>query len=309
MFSLEVPDLVRQRALSGGDPGRRWLNDLPQVLEQLAHRWRLQIGSVFTGGSAALVIGVVEDTGRTGVLKVAIPPEIDIAGAFDCSVRAHQLANGQGCAELYAHDAAVPAMLLERLGPNLHQLDLGLEATLGAIVSALQDLWRPLDESCGLPTGADKALWLAEFITATWDQLGRPCESAVIERAITYCDERGSAFEPSTAVLVHGDAHGWNIVAAGPGRYKLVDAEGLWSEPAHDLAVPMREYNAPLLDGNTRRLVRDRAELLAGWCGLDPEAVWQWGYIERVSTGLTNLRDFDNPDNGRLFLEVATRSL
>ena len=38
-----------------------------------------------------------------------------------------------------------------------------------------------------------------------------------------------------------------------------------------------------------------------------PEAVWQWGFIERVSTGLINLRDFDN-DDGLAFLEVAARS-
>ena len=69
----------------------------------------------------------------------------------------------------------------------------------------------------------------------------------------------------------------------------------------------MREYNEPLLVGDTSRLVRERAEQLAAWCDADPEAVWQWGFIERVSTGLLNLRDFDN-DGGAAFLEVAARS-
>ena len=39
-----------------------------------------------------------------------------------------------------------------------------------------------------------------------------------------------------------------------------------------------------------------------------PTAVWQWGFIERVSTGLANLRDLEGGD-GPLFLEVATRCL
>jgi hypothetical protein len=34
--------------------------------------------------------------------------------------------------------------------------------------------------------------------------------------------------------------------------------------------------------------------------------VWEWGFIERVSTGLANLRDFDDGD-GSMFLEVARR--
>jgi hypothetical protein len=53
-------------------------------------------------------------------------------------------------------------------------------------------------------------------------------------------------------------------------------------------------------------LTRQRSELLARWCDVDPEAVWQWGYVERVSTGLANLRDFVG-DEGLAFLEVARR--
>jgi hypothetical protein len=36
--------------------------------------------------------------------------------------------------------------------------------------------------------------------------------------------------------------------------------------------------------------------------------VWEWGFIERVSTGLANVRDFDS-DSGSMFLEVARRCL
>jgi streptomycin 6-kinase len=103
-------------------------------------------------------------------------------------------------------------------------------------------------------------------------------------------------------------AHGWNTLDAGNGTFKFVDAEGLWSEPEHDLAVAMREYNEPLLVGDTAALVRDRAEFLAARCSVDPHAVWEWGFVERVSTGLANLRDFDNGD-GAVFLEVASRCL
>ncbi len=164
-----------------------------------------------------------------------------------------------------------------------------------------------MPEDCDLPSGADKAAWLAGYITKTWEQLGRPCGRGVIDRAVAFCDERAAAFDPAHAVLVHGDAHGWNTLAAGPGTYKFVDPEGLRSEPAHDLGVPMREYNEPLLAGDTSRLVRRRADLLASICDVDPEPVWQWGFIERVSTGLANLRQFDG-DDGMAFLEVASLS-
>jgi streptomycin 6-kinase len=170
----------------------------------------------------------------------------------------------------------------------------------------LRSFWRPVDGGDGLRSGAEQARWLAEYISSTWEQLGRPCDRMVIDEALRLCDRRAAAFDPDRAVLVHGDAHGWNTLAAGDGTYKFVDVEGLWSEREHDLAVAMREYNEPLLEGDTRRLVRARAELLASRCGVDPQAVWEWGYIERVSTGLANARDFDN-DSGAVFLEVARR--
>jgi streptomycin 6-kinase len=130
----------------------------------------------------------------------------------------------------------------------------------------------------------------------------------VIDRALVLCDRRAEAFDPTRAVLVHGDAHGWNTLDAGNDTFKFVDVEGLWSEPEHDLAVAMREYNEPLLAGDTPLLVRARAEFLADRCAVDPAVVWEWGFIERVSTGLANLRDLDD-NNGSMFLEVATRCL
>lgn len=304
---LEVPALVRQRALANGSAGQRWLDELPGVVAALAARWDLQLGRSFAGGTASYVAAATDRTGRACVLKVAMPLEIDGGDSFARSVLAHRLAGGRGCAALLAHDEAVPAMLIERLGPNLHELELPLPLLLDTVVATLRSFWRPLPPDCPLPTGADQAAWLAGYITRSWDELRRPCDRIVIDRALAYCDERAAARDPSQAVLVHGDAHGWNTLDAHGGTFKLVDPEGLRSEPAHDLGVLMREYNQPLLAGDTPRLVRERAARLASACDLDPERVYQWGYIERVSTGLAALREFEGGGEGGAFLEVAAR--
>lgn len=305
---LDVPELVRQRAMSNGGAGRQWLHDLPVVVAALAERWNLEIGTSFKGGTAAFVVSATDQSGRACVLKVAMPLEGEADDAFERSVIVHQLAGSHRCAELLASDESTQAMVLERLGPNLDDLGMEVPRLLETIAYTMRSFWRPVAEDCGLPTGAEKATWLTDFITTSWDELGRPCPHEVIEQAVAYCDERATAFDPPQAVLVHGDAHGWNTLEAGQNRFKFVDPEGLRSERAHDLSVPMREYNHPLLDGNTPRLVRERAELLASLCDVDPEPVWQWGFIERVSTGLANVRDFDG-DEGLAFLEVARRCL
>ena len=292
--------------MANGAAGQRWLVDLPDIVADLADRWDLDLGDTMSGGTAGLVVLARDGSGRECALKVAMALDAGDLDLFRRSVLVHELAAGQGCAELLRSDAGTSAMLLERLGPNLHDLAMPVPAVLEAVVTTLRSFWRPVADDCDLPTGADQAEWLAGHISTTWEDLGRPCAQEVIDRALLYCEERASAFDPSETVLVHGDAHGWNTLSAGDGTFKFVDPEGLRSTRAHDLSVPMREYNEPLLAGDTARLVRERAEMLAAWAEVDPEPVWQWGFIERVSTGLANLRDFDG-DAGAAFLEVAAR--
>jgi streptomycin 6-kinase len=306
---LRVPDLVRQRATSIGAAGRRWLDELPEIVQALADRWDVDVESAFDGGTASLVVAATHASGRPCVVKIAMPPIFDDDnGDFARSVLSHQLADGVGCVALFDHDDATRAMLLERLGPNLATLAMPVPEILDTVAATLRAFWRPVGVDCALPTGGQQAAWLASFVVTTWDALGRPCSRDVVDRALAFCDERAAAFEPSAAVLVHGDAHGWNTLRAGEGSYKFVDPEGLRSERAHDLGILMREYNEPLLAGDTPRLAHERAELLAWMCDVDAEAVWQWGFIERVSTGLAGLRDFDG-DDSMAFLEVATRCL
>jgi streptomycin 6-kinase len=306
---LDVPDLVRQRALANGTAGQRWLDGLADAVTELAAKWQLDVGEVFTGGTASYVAAATDSTGRACVLKVAMPLDIDEQRALTRSVAAHRIAGGRGCATLLAHDADRAAMLLERLGPNLHEQGRALDDVLDTIADTLVAFWRPVgaDDVGALQSGADLAMWLARYIEQTWIELGRPCERGLIDRASDACERRAAAFDPSRAVLVHGDAHGWNTLDAGDGTAKFVDPEGLWSSREHDLAVPMREYNEPLLAGDTSRLVRERAERLAARCDADADAVWEWGLIERISTGLASLRDFDG-DDGLTFLQVAARS-
>lgn len=309
-MAIDVPELVRQRALSNGPNGQRWLDELPQVVATLCDQWDLQVGATFSAGTSGYVAKATKSDGQACVVKVAMPLDESEARLFERSVRVHKLAAGRGCARLLASDASAHAVLLERLGQNLAELGLPLPQLLESIVGTLASFWSIEAADTNLPSGAEKAAWLRNDIVTSWEQLGQPCTRNVVDRAVAYCDERASAFDRDKAVLVHGDAHGWNTLDAGNGQFKFVDPEGWLSERAHDLGVAMREYNEPLLDGDTATLARGRAEYLAAACDVDvdAEAVWQWGFVERVSTGLANVRDFDD-GSGEQFLEVAEHCL
>lgn len=129
-------------------------------------------------------------------------------------------------------------------------------------------------------TGAEKGRWLIEFVERLWDELDRPCSERAVTYAIECAERRIAAHDDERAVLVHGDAHQWNTLRTLDGTaWKLIDPDGLLAEAEYDLAIPMREDPD---DGD----LHERAELLAHLTGLDATAIWEWGAIERVSTGL-----------------------
>jgi streptomycin 6-kinase len=302
---IDVPDAVRVTARAHGELGAQWLADLPAIFAELERRWDVTIGATFTGGTAACVAEATMADGSAAVVKVAMPASIDGDEVFDRSVLSFELAAGRGCARLLAHDRELSALLIERLGRNLDALGLPVERQLEIICATVRQMWVRVPVGARLPTGAEKAAWLADFIASAWEALDHPCSERAIDTALRFAAERAAVFDPDTSVLVHGDAHSWNTLEAGGGAFKLVDPEGLVSEPAHDLAVPMRELNDELLAGDALRIGRDRARLLSRLTNVDENAIWQWGFVERVSTGLYSMQQ--GHDGASDFLEVADR--
>ena len=156
------------------------------------------------------------------------------------------------------------AMLLEHLGPSLGVLGLSIENQMRILCDTLGEAWK-IPAPLGLNTGAEKARWLRQFITEFWEELGAPCSARVIQQAINFAESRIAEFTPETSVLVHGDAHGANILSdpTHPGRFKLIDPDGLLAEPACDLAVPMREWSRELLSGDAFERGRERCGFLS----------------------------------------------
>jgi streptomycin 6-kinase len=68
------------------------------------------------------------------------------------------------------------------------------------------------------------------------------------------------------------------------------------------MGILMREDPLELLGGGAR----DRAGWLAVRCGLDADAIWEWGVVERVSTGLLCVQVGLEPIGSEM-LEVADR--
>jgi len=269
--TLDIPQVVRDRARVAGT--QWWVDDLPELVASLCEEWAITVGATLTGGTEAYVAEATTADGMPAVLKLLVPGDV----VHEIAVLRH--AAGEGCALLLESDADRGALLLERLGPSLDAVGLPLPARLEVLSATALQLWRPAPD-LGLPTGAEKGRWLIDFITRTWRELDFPVSERTIEHAHACAERRIDAHDDERSVLVHGDLHQWNTLRTIDGTgWKLVDPDGLLAEPAYDLGIVMREDPT---DGD----LEERATRLASLTGVDRQAIWEWGVVERVSTGL-----------------------
>ena len=290
---IEISDVVRNKALVAG--AGAWLDALPELVVELERDWDLTVGRILDGATEAFVAEAAVGDGTKAVLKLIVPRDGEAAAN---EIRALRLADGEGCVRLLRADEPRSALLLERLGQPLHELGLPLRRRHEILCEAAARVWRSAPDS-GLPTGAAKGRWLADFIEEKWEALDHPCSERTVDHALVCAARRIAAHDDERAVLVHGDVHQWNALERGDG-FALVDPDGLHAEPEYDLGILMREDPQDSLEHDPR----ERARWLAQRSGLDATAIWEWGVVERVSTGLL-CTEIDLQPVGRQMLLVA----
>ena len=287
--AVQVQPAVLAKARSLGAAGAAWLDRLPGLVAELERRLSVQVVESLTGGTSAYVGLARTADGDDVVLKVSVP-DPDFADEIGTLERAE----GRGYVRLLAHDEAERAMLLEALGTSLDRSGLPPDEQIAIMARLLAQAWTvPRAATGGSAEPTDKASSLARLVRENAGKTDHPFPPQVVDQALLYADRRAAAFRPDTCVLLHGDAAPANALAARAPRpgaetgYLLVDPDGFAGDPAYDVGVALRDWHPELLAADDPgRLARRYAELLAAGSGLDAQEVWEWGYLERVSTGL-----------------------
>jgi streptomycin 6-kinase len=301
MISATLPAKLLRNVAAMGEAGATWLARLSNIVENLEQRWAMQVGDPLGNATEAFVAEAKVATGDVNILKIPL-----INGEQACRERSVLLAaNGRGYARVLRYDETSGSLLLERLGPQLHQLGYPIKRQIEIICETLIDAWRVSPSGLALPTGAEKATTMAATVIRLSSKFARACSEHTIEVAARFAKERAAAFDAGTSVLGHGDAHSWNtLVDPETGGFRFVDPDGLFIERAHELSISMREWPADLLAGDPVALGQDRCRLLAGLTGVSERAIWQWGLLEILVNGLVYL-GVGSSDIASPFLTVA----
>lgn len=305
-YKTVTPDIVKNKVLSQGEVGEKWLDDIGNIIALLEQKWDVKVNEVLSGGSEALVAEVTYDEHNKAIMKVAMPPS-EGNSVFEQQITALQLVNGKGYAKLIDSDSDNRAMLVEKLGKPLNEFNYNSKYQMEIICGLLKETWVVVEDPSNLQSSQTLIEWFSNFIVNLWSKLNKPCDKSIIDKSLIFLEKRSKVAELKNGVLVHGDAHNGNILqveVSSEKRFKFIDPDGLIAEPAYDLGVLMREWVDELAN-NPVEIGYKRSIFLGELTDTEPMAIREWGYIQAVATGLL-LMEIDEKYQGLQLLDIAS---
>ncbi len=268
----------RATAARSGAAGRDWLDRLPTILDDCAARWGLTLGAPAAPLSYNYVVNARRTDGTAAMLKIHLPE-----GGFASEVAALRRFDGRGSARLLASDPRNAALLLERCEPGT-PLTLTTvaddERATSIAASVMRQVWRPLLPGDSFQTMAD---WNADLRLLRPHYRGGtgPFPVALIEEVETLLPAL-TASTPAP-ILLHGDLHYDNILAAARQPWLAIDPKGLAGEPAYETGALLYNPQPHLLDApHPGRILARRVDQLAEELTLDRARVRGWGIVRAV---------------------------
>ena len=267
------------------DEGVEWLRRLPNLIRDCEERWGLTVLAPFTPLSYNYVAPAIRADGTDAVLKVGFP-----ADEPETQIPALRLYDGRGIVRLLEADQEQGAMLLERLTPGTplaHIVD-DEEATAIA-ADVMRQLWRPAPAEHPFPTVAD---WMGgmQRVREHFGGGSGPFPMALVAEAERlFADLIGSMGEP---VLLHGDLHHENILAAQRQPWLAVDPKGVVGEPAYEVGALLRNRLPDDLNPvQTKRILARRIDQLAEALEFDRARLLGWGLAQAMLSAWWTVED------------------
>jgi streptomycin 6-kinase len=230
----------------------------------------------------------VRSDGAQFILKLGMPhPELSSETA------ALRLWDGHGSARLIEADLERGALLIERLLPGNMLLDLTDDDEATRIAARVMSaLWRPAPpapENTVFPTAARWASGLQRLRTR-FDGGTGPLPEDMVERAESLFAE----LLPSSGapMLLHGDLHHANILAAERAPWLAIDPKGLVGEAEYEVGALIRNPLPRLRDASdvTATLAR-RFDILAETLGFDRQRMIAWSWAQAILSAWWTIED------------------
>jgi streptomycin 6-kinase len=282
------------------DEGAAWLRALPALLGECAARWGLRLQEPFPNLTFNYAIPATRADGTPVVLKAGIPRE-----EFTTEIAALQIWDGSSSVRLLESDASRGVMLLERAlpGHSLSCLEDDDQATAIA-ADVMRALWRPAPSESPFPT---LARWLKAFerLHARFDGGTGPMPEPVVARAESLSSDL-LASAPVAPMLLHGDLHHDNIIAAIRLPWLVIDPKGIAGDPCFEVGAFLSNLYERIMSWPRHewpaRQAR-RIDILSERLGFPRDRIIAWGVVQAALSAIWGIEDGE--DDSRLPDRIA----
>ena len=290
---MRLPEELKEQMVRvHGAPGRRWLADLPALLEGCRRRWSLELGEPFADLSYNFVLPARDSRGAEVVLKLAVPCRELLTEAAALTLFA-----GRGAVRLLDHDTARGALLLERVLPGSPLYEQSDEpAATRTAARLMRRLWREPPDRHAFPS---LAVWFGAFerhrnLVAGGDAPFPPELFARAER--TFLELNASS---ARAVILHGDLHHANILSTAGGGWVAIDPKGICGDAGYEVGTFMLNRLPPAANaGALADVLRRRLLIFSEELQIERGRLARWAFCHAVLSALWDIEE--SADCGRV---------
>ena len=253
----------------GGPTGADWASRVRSIVVECLDQWSLRVTGPAMTGWTAVVYPVAREDGSPATLKVGWPHEESAAEHL-----ALRIWDGDGAVRLLAADPGRGALLLETLDPSrdLEDPAIFVDDAIETIGGLLRRLHVPAP-----PNVPRLGPYVRRHVAAAVARPDLPRRFAARIESLS----ADLLSEPDAEeVLIHGDLHFANVLAAEREPWLAIDPKPIAGHPGFEIQAVLRNRPEELGTGAALRWsVRHRLEILCDAMGLDVEVGRRWAIV------------------------------
>ena len=269
-------DFTRRIIGAFGNDGAEWLRHFSTTLEEYTQRWSLTLLPHYEPLSYNFVAPAVRQDGTEVVLKLGVPnPELT------SEIEALCIYAGRGAGRLFEADPAGGALLIEHLKPGTPLAELRDDEKATEIAAQIMlRLWQPVPAEYNLREVEKWTLGMKR-LRQNYDGGTGPFSVKLVEQAEFLFHELIASTDK--LVVLHGDLHHWNILAAQREPWLALDPKGVVGDPAFEVAAWMGNPKPWLLEQpNPGGILARRIDQFSEILGFSRQRLLGWSVAQSV---------------------------
>ncbi|WP_371497116.1 aminoglycoside phosphotransferase family protein [Kitasatospora sp. NBC_00374] len=299
---ITVPERLTETVrLWEGAAGLDWLAELPARFEEQLARRDLVLDRICEPGGRISLVGYVHraDDLAPAVLKLGM---VNRETAQEHAALTRWA--GRGAVLLLAAEPAHGVLLLERLHGDIPLRSLAEAKAMLEAAGLLQRLWVAPGDDHPFTSVGERVGQLAELIREQRELPGAAEARSLIDEAL---ETAGALLaDQPESLLLHGDFHHGNVLAADRAPWLAIDPRPLVGERAYDLARLARDRLDTLAGSPGQRgALRRRLHQLADAVEVDRDRLRGWTLFRTVEAGLWHMST-GATEQAELYLEFAS---